>query len=112
MQVADLDHLAGADPGQQQRVDVACLELIVQVGRTEGADALFAHDDVASCGALDSWICVADASACIAALMNFLHAAACVDAMANPSDLAKALDVLRYVVVLIAIAGFAVALFG
>ncbi len=32
--------------------------------------------------------------------------------MSNTSELAKTLDVLRYVVVLIAIAGFAVALFG
>lgn len=32
--------------------------------------------------------------------------------MSSTSELTKALDVLRYVVVLIAIAGFAVALFG
>lgn len=32
--------------------------------------------------------------------------------MTGPSELAKAVDVLRYVVVLIAVAGIAVALFG
>ena len=32
--------------------------------------------------------------------------------MTNTSELTKALNVLRYVVVLIAIAGFAIALFG
>jgi hypothetical protein len=44
--------------------------------------------------------------------MKFLQPAACVDDMTRTSELAKVLDVLRYVVVLIAIAGFAVALLG
>lgn len=44
--------------------------------------------------------------------MKFLQGAACVDDMSNSTELRRTLDVLRYVVVLIALAGFAVALFG
>ena len=44
--------------------------------------------------------------------MKFLQAAACVDDMTNSTELRRALDVLRYIVLLLAIVGFAIALFG
>jgi len=44
--------------------------------------------------------------------MKFLQLAACVYDMSSNSELGRTVDVLRYVVVLIALAGFAVALFG
>lgn len=48
-----------------------------------------------------------------APLRQFLQTAACVGVVTrNNSELTKALDILRYVVVLVALAGIAVALFG
>ena len=45
--------------------------------------------------------------------MKFLQLTACVDDMTGTSsELTRVVDILRYVVVLIAIAGFAIALFG
>ena len=41
-----------------------------------------------------------------------MQSTACVDGMTRTSELAKTLDVLRYVVVAIAVAGIAIALFG
>ena len=57
---------AGADPGQDQRVDPAGLELLVQVGGAERADTLSCVTTMSpSCGAIDSGICVAGLSACM-----------------------------------------------